>query len=373
MNENSLIKYPQLDFIKGLAIISVIILHSTPEKYFTSFYGIWYIGQAVPIFFIIFGITTSISLNKIANKSFRGILSKKYLIEKAERYYLPFLPLCLLSILFTHIIHYSDFSIVTFFTDLFLSLLGKFPPYGGPGDYFVSDLIQLLVIAPVLYFANRKNPAMCLIGSVFINIAFELIAPYFPDYDYMYRRCAIRYLGAVALGLYISEDFLRSGYVSFRKKKYYFIIPLFIFSMVYLLMFNGTATPFFRPEWETQNILSFFYPLTIVIFLLNYYKYFFRIMNKRVIALIQTIGKASYHIFTFQIAYFVYVSPFAHGLINSGKNLLPVTILELMMIAVALIFTIAVGFLFYRLEQFFLNQRKGINCFDLNLKASAGE
>lgn len=321
-----------------------------------SFYAVFYISQAVPIFFIIYGITTSISISKKTDKSFWRIFNKDYFLKKAKRYYVPFLPFCILSIVYTHTIHYNAFDIIVFSKEIFLSLLGIFPPHGGPGDYFVSDLIQLIVLAPVLYITFRKSPVIFLIVAILTNIVFELIAPYFPDYEYMYRRCVIRYLSAIALGLYISEDYLKNNFVNLREKKHCFVIPLFLFSFFCLIHFNGSSIPFFRSEWGTQNVLSFFYPLVIVVILLNHYKYLFKIVNKTLIELIQTIGKASYHIFTFQIAYFVFISSHIHKLLILGKNVLPLTMLVSIMIVANLIFTIFFGYLFYKVEPYLFNQ-----------------
>lgn len=357
MPNSSLPKYPQLDLIKGLAIISVIVSHSAPENYLLPLHRVWYIAQAVPVFFIIYGITTAISLNREQDKSLTSIFNKDYFIRKAIRYYLPFLPLCIITIVSINIFYYNTFDVSILLHDVFLSFLGKFPPYGGTGDYFISDLIQLMIVAPILYVAFKRRPSLFLIVAIVANVLFELIAPSFSNYDFMYRRCIMRYLGAVALGVYLSEDFLKNNIVNIFEKKNVFTIPFFIFSFAYLLYFKESSISFMRPEWGTENVLSFFYPLGIVIVLLNYYNALRKVAN-RAIEFIRTIGIASYHIFVVQIPYFAFIGPYMYKYLNQGNRVQPSLTSEYLIIIFNIIILLGCGVVYYYAESYLSNKLK---------------
>lgn len=301
--------YPQIDFLKGVAIISVLFLHIIPGVHLSRFYSGLTISQAVPVFFIIFAITTTISLQKNDFKTFFDLFSKDQIKRKMRRYLYPFLLISMISIFITYFVHFRNFDLISIFIDFCLSFIGVFPPSGGPGDYFVSDLIQLIIVAPVVYYCMKKSPQKFLVFFLFMNLLFELVAPTFPLYDMMYRRCIFRYLGLIALGFYISDDFLKNMYIDLKEKKYRWMIPLSAFSFLYLIYFNANSFYLFRPEWITQNILSFFYPVLLVILILNYYTKISRKIGKKIITPFLLLGRASYHIFVVQIFYFVYISP----------------------------------------------------------------
>jgi peptidoglycan/LPS O-acetylase OafA/YrhL len=85
--------YPQLDFVKALAIIAVLVLHTLNVN---QLYGIswqFHVQQGVPIFFVVIGIT---SLITFADK---GLYSIAYFRRRFERIIFPFM-LTFLVVLF---------------------------------------------------------------------------------------------------------------------------------------------------------------------------------------------------------------------------------------------------------------------------------
>src|SRR5690606_15348994 len=110
--------------------------------------------------------------------------------------------------------------------------------------------------------------------------------------DILYRRCIFRYIGLVALGLYISDDFLKNKFIDLKEKKYRILLPLSVFSFFYLIFFNGTPFFLFRPEWTTQNILSFFYTVTLVILLINNFTFLSGKIGKKITNIFFCFGRA---------------------------------------------------------------------------------
>jgi len=280
----------QIDLMKGLCIIAVILLHTFPSNILISTFSQFHIWQAVPIFFILMGITTNISFN---NKT--SLYSKKYFINKFKRIMVPYIAIFLISLIWG-IIH-KDYYIG------WLWLIG-FLPVTGPGNYFVSIMLQHIIIIPMIYHLFLKFPKSIIIILFSLDIFFQLIAPYITileTYPYLYSACILRYFSAIALGLYISKSSIKLIDIEYKSVNWLSIG--FIISALYLFMarFETQPFPLFLDSWGSQNIISFFYPLFLVIFM---YKFFPKKAESYFLKLLAMIGKASYHIFLVQIIFF---------------------------------------------------------------------
>ena len=58
---------PQIDLLKGAAIISVVIQHSVTKNQLSQTFSQFHIWQAIPIFFIIMGLTSRIYFSQKNN------------------------------------------------------------------------------------------------------------------------------------------------------------------------------------------------------------------------------------------------------------------------------------------------------------------
>jgi hypothetical protein len=138
------------------------------------------------------------------------------------------------------------------------------------------------------------------------NFAFELIAPHvlYSGESYAYKACILRYLFAIALGMWVAKD---PDLFSKRNKIVLLVAPFSVSYLVIsdLLSYPSGAylgiIPFFFPEWYTQNVLSFFYPTLLILLGI---KYLPKMSTTRFISALRTAGKTSYEIFLIQIAYF---------------------------------------------------------------------
>jgi peptidoglycan/LPS O-acetylase OafA/YrhL len=287
----------QIDLIKGLAMISVILLHTLPRPILIQTYSQFHIWQAVPIFFILMGITSGISFSRRGYTRIKQIYSRKYFLRKFERLIVPFLTVFLISLVWG--IYHNNFYIG------WLSLIGKLP-VSGPGNYFVSIVLQYIFIFPLIYILYKKSPNLMLITLFSIDFLFQLVAPYLAIFDnvpYLYGACIFRYFSAIALGLYISEDLLTSRHIELLSKKNRFILVGVPISIVYLFMARFTRQPFFlfSEARGFQNVISFFYPLLLVVIMLRFFP---EKTDNVILNSLATIGKASYHIFLIQILFF---------------------------------------------------------------------
>jgi peptidoglycan/LPS O-acetylase OafA/YrhL len=291
------IYFPQLDLLKGGAIISVILLHTLPRSMLVTIFAHFHIWQAVPIFFILLGITLAISFSRREADKIRQVYSKSYLLSRVDRVVIPFIVIFLASLTFG--LFKGDFYIG------WLYILGRLPVIGN-GNYFASILLQYIFISPLIFFFYRKSPRASIATLFLLELLFQLLTPYisvFQQTKYLYSACIFRYLSAIAIGLHISDDLLVKGRIHLLDRKNLFILVGFPISIVYLLMARTTAQPFplFWNQSNFQNLISFFYPTVLVALIMNWR---FQHFNNWFFKATMIFGKASYHIFLVQILYF---------------------------------------------------------------------
>lgn len=285
--------YHQIDFIKTMAITAVILLHSLPAYVLLDIYSPFHISQAIPVFIMVSGIVWYLSFNKTTNHMLKDSYTPAYFKQKIRRFIVPFLVIYIIDVVYIIVVNFA----IT--TQGLIRILTFQLPSGGPGSYYTSLIFQIMLISPIIFYYYQKKPNLTLIVLVGIDLCFELIAPMLPYW--IYYISSLRYLAAFALGIYLSTTLCTK--TSFYKTKGFIILFfLAIASFVYILIFMRQPTPFFRPEWETQNLLSFFYPAFIVAIILLIYPLFRRLSN--VGRNLNVIGKASYHIFLVQLIYF---------------------------------------------------------------------
>jgi peptidoglycan/LPS O-acetylase OafA/YrhL len=323
--------YPQIDTVKSLAIISVIILHTVSSALLTKSYAIFYVWQAVPVFLVVIGVNLSVSYSKYNLTSLKQYYSRNFL-HRCKRVLLVFFITLLVAWILCLI--KGDYNIG------WRSWLGVFP-MGAPGNYFLTIILELLFVAPLLVYFYRKNTVGTLVACILFNLAFELVSPYIPIDTYIYHSAFLRVLTFIALGLYLGKELVNDRLSGVFRNR--FIQAGILISVVYLAIctFCNWSFPLF-PEFEgTQNLLSAFYPFLIVLLILNVN--LDRFKNGVIFNFVTLIGKASYHIFLFQLLYF----GLRFGSYGAGSLLIIKSIL------VNLAVTVSFGIAFYYAENYF--------------------
>lgn len=290
--------YLQVDLLKGLAIIFVIVGHtisftSIKSLNLISFIFILTIFQAVPIFFLLMGRNMASSFKKRGYKNLNQIFTKTYFKRRLRRIVYPLIIAFIISAVI------GVFCQKTLYFGLF-NLIGQLPLFG-PGNYFISIILEFIIIFPLIYVMFEHYPNLTLISCFLINLVFELISKQYilsPDGFYLYGASILRYLFLICLGLcLIKFDFNKS---LFQNR---LIILGFVLSMAYLFIsfFLGGISQYFIPTYQYTNVMASFYPLILVILCLRYFPSKSSAIPINLLALI---GKASYHIFLVQIIFF---------------------------------------------------------------------
>lgn len=134
-----------IDFIKGLAAISVILLHTLPERVLYGSFAVYHIWQAVPLFIFITFYLGFRSFVKTGNV-FKGYYSKDRVKKVFQKLWLPLLILAVFEALFFKFIGNNSRAIGSL---LCIS--------NGPGSYYIWVYMQLWVFLPLVYALLKKR------------------------------------------------------------------------------------------------------------------------------------------------------------------------------------------------------------------------
>lgn len=275
-----------LDFIKGIAIIGVILLHTFPSSWLRPMAAMLHIWQAVPLFLFLAGITGCIAWER-RKKDF-GVYYKDMPL-RVWGIYLPYIVAVVLYNLYQR--EYPG--VLPFIQSI---LFGEV----GPGGYFPSLIVQHMLFFPLLLRMRDKvrDDKRFLIYSVLISAAIEwtcaaaLAAD--PERSTFYRFFYGRYLFAAALGavFYNNENL-------FSPKTLKNLAIGSIAYMTAVLYFDMTIT-LLPNAWNAQHYPAYFYTFVMVQWLRNNRRMFGAAFER----LISTFGKNSYDIFVTQLFVF---------------------------------------------------------------------
>ncbi|MHA6248246.1 acyltransferase family protein [Pontibacter sp. CAU 1760] len=315
--------YQQIDTLKGLAIIAVIVLHSLSKPALLKSFAVYHIWQAVPLFMVLMGLNLRLSLKPIP---FSDLYTKAYFRKKATRILIPFLLVFCASILLgllwepllgRDVLQFSGYTLVGVL------------PVPGRGNYFITLLLQSILVLPLLGYCFTKRPVLTTVALLLMEVLFLLLSKHYQLFDkeaYMYSAALPRYFTALAYGLWLAKAIRQP---LSRGALFAFAIAGGVGAVyLYFGATGGLEIPQVYDSWEKQNVLSFGYAAMLV--LLGIYILPTASENPS-LKLLAGLGQASYHIFLAQVLYF--------GLASENDNLF-------LNMAVCL----PAGYLFYRLE-----------------------
>lgn len=279
----------EIDFAKGIAIYLVILLHCLPENFVHHNKLICLsIGQAVPLFMFIGGFLfyyTAVT----RPPDFRNSLPKLF-----NRIIYPFF--VVIAIIYSAMFLFGDFYLRSV----------VFLENSGPGGYFpvvYCQIILLLILFHKLTHAHRNSIAL-IASSLLVCLFLEHLTLYFDKIKYgsaIYRLLCIRYVFVAILGYVTCKTFIIGFKPNFTN-----IVSLllcFLASAYYSMSSENIFTlgGIIPIGWKgAQHTLSAFYTLSFFLFLVWIMKYIPSFLTRMTILA----GKASYHIFLFQMIYF---------------------------------------------------------------------
>ena len=324
--------YFNINILKAVAIIIVIIEHS---KWTNS---IWRIGLfpfwdriAIPCFMAISGYVYSNAIQR--DGSIKEYYSKKNLFRRIKRYLLPFVIAYFIEIIAyyicanTNVINLFNFNTNNDFYSYFkiINIFEGFVIGGyGPGNYYTPVIIQLVLIFPLLYKLVKKYKYKALAGSFAFCFLFEIIQYRFGFSNLLYRSLICRHVFNISFGIYI--------YLGYWKKNKILNFLSMLVGFIYIIAhsYYGYTPYFFYKGFADVNFVACLFFMPIVGYL---------ICRKDIkCRFLESIGKASYHIYLTQMVYYNFIKK---ELIMSiiGNNYLYAII--------NVIICVSIGYLFY--------------------------
>lgn len=288
---------PTFDFLKGIAILFVLLLHAIPKDILYQVGFLYHIGQAVPIFILIQGFH---SMRKFEYFEWRSYYGSKSINILLKRIIIPFVAVQLIAIL-----------LLAFTNNLNIISLIKGGGYG-PGSYYPYIYIQAWLILPFIRSVIQKyTPLKALVIGIFISLLFEIICIVSDIPLYIYRILIFRYIFLLFLGCYF-----------FKHKMSPIFYILSVISIIFIYFDSTHALNCFRifyNGWNGYHWIMYFYTISFVSVLI----FVFKKLKRNFTAPICYIGKCSYEIFLMQMLCFgfiKYISEFSIAILPFLPN-----------------------------------------------------
>lgn len=292
---------PQLDYLKGVAILFVLLNHGTGGFDGKMLYPLW-VEQAVPIFFLI----------------------EAFQIYKKEQIIYPNLQKLWHRLIKPFFIIQCIFILYYLFNGTsFCNILKRIQNGGdGPGSYYIWVYIQLAFLCPLLTCVVKSKAAIWIFFCV--CILFEIFCSLVNLNEDIYRLLCIRYIFLIYLGyLWVKKGIVltfKSGLLSVMSAV---LILILCYTRQHHPEFNYEPLVF-DTSWTQFHWFTYFLPWSLLSFIIcKCYQFRPNWLINRFIILC---GKRSYEIFLFQMLVFG-LSPLA-GKINVIISLLPLMLYE---------------------------------------------
>ena len=296
--------YRNIDVMKGICILIVIFEHSkwTRAQWLKLLIPFWD-RIAIPCFMVISGFVYSRS---IEGKSLKEAYAPKSKFKKLKRYLLPFLFVFLIECILYRIAASSFIKefLLRRFNYVYASDINEkmtlstiirafFNGGYGPGNYYTPDLIQLVLLFPILYRFMKRYGYRGLIYSFFFCLLSELWQYYFHIPNEIYRYLVFRHIMNICFGIYLSLGL-------YKKNRILNILSMMIgFSYIIAHSYYRWTPFFFNRSWADVCFIPCMFFIPIIAFFIQ--------KEKITCKPLEQIGKASYHIYLTQMIYYNFV------------------------------------------------------------------
>lgn len=276
-----------IDALKGICIIFVVITHYSwsGEERLKYLFPYW-IDMAVPIFMIISGYVYYFSYKKDGINEIWDAYKPAFFMRKLIRYTIPFATVYIIEQAIRIFLGEITISFKDFFDGCILFLQGGI----GPGSFYYPIMIQLIFVFPLIFFVIEKFGDKGLAICGLSNMIYELMQRAYGMSEDYYRLSVFRYVLVIAIGCYIAR-----GEIIHNR---FFMITAFLvgFTFITAVCYWGYSPKVIR-YWARTSFLACLYIIPIAFI-------FFARMRTWSFKPIEMIGKASYNVFLFQMAWY---------------------------------------------------------------------
>lgn len=282
--------------LKGLAIFGVMAQHAfSPQVLHDGWDTLW-IGQAVPVFFVIMGLNAAPSIARRLPAPLTQLYNRRYWTGRFERLVAPILwiwPVALVLGLLLGVAHIGP-----------LIVVGVLPLANSPGNYFITIMLEFAVLFPAVYWCFARWPVITTVVVAIADVGFELLAVHVhalgasgPAHGYIYSAAIPKYGLAIMAGVWLSR-------LRLTQERLAVLTVLAAGSLAYLVVLHQRPGGF---SWlvdsfsESTNFLSVFWAVWLTVVGM-------RLLQPRspggLYRFLERIGRASYHVFLVQIVWF---------------------------------------------------------------------
>lgn len=271
----------EYDFIKGMAIICVVLLHSIANSELHRIYAPWHIWQAIPLFVMVSGVLHAQKVEKEVEYSLGRLSNSLMKLIK------PALLLWTIQVIAIYLVK-DDVNSGRIYE---LVKQGGF----GAGGYFIYIAIQNLFLGVIYYWVINRWRRKGLALIALFSIAIDFTSYSFGMDEELYRVLATRYAFFFALGLAHVKGVLDFS-VGLK-----LVFWAFGFIWLVIVKFCLSDSISLYTTWQTHTALSGFFAYGYFILLIYLYKIFQDFFFTKFICML---GERSYYIFLSQLMFF---------------------------------------------------------------------
>jgi peptidoglycan/LPS O-acetylase OafA/YrhL len=279
----------QVDLLKAIAIVSVILIHTVSSAVLTNRWAAFHFWQAVPVFVVLMGLNATQSAQR------RGVHWRRYYSTRLRRLR-PVGIVALLAVVGGLLNGRGDFRL--------LNLAGWLPLYG-PGNYYVVLAVEFVLLFPLIWWFFRRWPGWTVAALCTIELAYHLAiqasgvldGPHAQDAGFIYASTMLHWLGAIALGMWIAAD----PRISARRNIWVLVAAAGSIAYLWVFCESGGQTTVLPVH---QTLMAFPYAALLVMLGIRFLPATARGPLGPAVRGAAAVGQASLHIFLVQMLYF---------------------------------------------------------------------
>lgn len=340
------IHFTQVDILKGLAIIAVILMHTYNRDFLSAIGAPFYLFQAVPVFILLAAFNNAYSLASRKETTLARCYDLSVLFRRLKRLMIPYVIIWIIQLLIVFWILGSllDISVQNpnhFFYTGIDTLFNFLTGASGPGNYFIPLIVQVILLVPLLYWLALRSPALMLVVAFIADLVLEYLSLLSDMPSWLYGPSITPFIFMAALGVWLV----------FRERV---VTPWILIGGLLSALYIAAVSYFnfqfwmFRTDTFFHHEFAFFWTLLLVVL---GFQYLPSRPTNRVVGMVTELGKASWHIFLVQMTWFFFL----------GYAYTPGTGSTSSLFILALVYLIPcllIGYGFYRLQYFFMEPKK---------------
>ncbi|MDD1685173.1 MAG: acyltransferase family protein, partial [Methanoregula sp.] len=341
-------RFTQIDILKGLAIISVVLIHTYNNTLLLSIGAPFTIWQAVPVFLLLAAFNNAYALSSAHKVTLLQSFDLTIIYRRLKRLAGPYLIVWIFQLLV--VLLFLAFQMPFSFQDpnyffynginWFFNLLSG---ASGPGHYFVPVIFQLILFVPLLYYLARRSPNLMLVVAFVLDLALESVSVLSGMPTWLYGILFIRFIFICGLGVWlVFQERVMTGWILFGG----------LLSVVYIAAtsYLNFQIWIFSLDPSFFHAFSFFWPLVIVVL---GFQYLPSDSRNPVVRILAELGKASWHIFLVQMTFFFLFSQMTRS-IPMIVAIGPIIFLAVFFLVPCL----SIGYGFYRIQEYLIKPKK---------------